>query len=49
MSMERIILGDGTSIPQLGLGTFDLKEEHIYRALKMGYRLFDTAWQYKKE
>lgn len=49
MSMVQITLDDGNLIPQLGLGTFDLKEEHIYRALEMGYRLLDTAWQYGNE
>lgn len=36
-------------IPQIGLGTFDLKEEPIFDALNIGYRLLDTAWQYGNE
>ena len=47
--MKQIALNDGILVPQLELGTFDLKEDHIYEALKIGYRLLDTAWQYGNE
>lgn len=47
--MNRIIAGQGFSIPQIGLGTFGLKEPHILEALRLGYRLIDTAWQYGNE
>ena len=36
-------------IPQIGLGTFDLKEESIRSGIEIGYRLIDTAWQYGNE
>lgn len=47
--MTRVIVEQGFSIPQIGLGTFDLKELHILEALQLGYRLIDTAWQYGNE
>lgn len=42
-------MGKELEIPRIGLGTFDLKESHISEALKMGYQLVDTAWQYGNE
>ncbi len=46
-------LNDGTSIPQLGLGTYRLDDEDAYRvtsdALAMGYRHIDTARIYNNE
>ncbi len=42
-------LQGGDSVPQIGLGTYDLKEESILNGLEAGYRLLDTAWQYKNE
>jgi 2,5-diketo-D-gluconate reductase A len=48
-----IPLNDGTSIPQLGLGTYKLEDDDAYRvtseALAMGYRHIDTARIYKNE
>ena len=48
-----IPLNDGTSIPQLGLGTYKLDDDDAYRiasdALEMGYRHIDTARIYKNE
>lgn len=46
-------LNDGTSIPQLGLGTYRLDDDDAYRvtsqALEFGYRHIDTATIYKNE
>lgn len=46
-------LNDGTTIPALGLGTWpmdDTQAEHAVRtALKAGYRLIDTATNYRNE
>lgn len=39
----------GVNIPQIGLGTFDLKAEEILAGIQVGYRLLDTAWQYRNE
>lgn len=49
-----IELNNGTKIPQLGLGTFGLKDgDEVYNAvltaLKAGYRHVDTAHAYKNE
>jgi len=44
-------LSNGTSIPLMGFGTYDLKNfaEDVYSAIKVGYRLIDTASFYKNE
>lgn len=46
-------LNDGTSIPQLGFGTYDLRgaegSEAIASAIDAGYRLLDTAYNYENE
>jgi 2,5-diketo-D-gluconate reductase A len=51
--VNNISLNDGTSIPQLGLGTYRLDDDDAYRvvsdALAMGYRHIDTARIYKNE
>lgn len=47
--MKQVTLHDGNTVPQIGLGTFDLKEGDVREALKAGYRLLDTAWQYGNE
>lgn len=39
----------GYKIPQIGLGTFDLKKKSILAGIEAGYRLIDTAWQYGNE
>lgn len=48
-----IALNDGTSIPQLGLGTYRLDDDAAYRitseALALGYRHIDTATLYHNE
>lgn len=47
------MIGLESSLPMVGLGTFQLKGEQcvivVERALKMGYRLIDTARCYKNE
>lgn len=47
--MNNIRLSNNMILPQVGLGTFDLKADSIGKALDLGYRLFDTAWQYGNE
>ena len=47
--MNYFDLSESVRIPQIGLGTFDLKEESILNGLEAGYRLLDTAWQYRNE
>ena len=45
-------LSNGKEIPSLGFGTFRLKEEVediLKKALKVGYRLIDTAASYQNE
>ncbi len=48
-----IALNDGTTIPQLGFGTWQIKPEEtaeiVAEALKMGYRHIDTAEMYGNE
>jgi 2,5-diketo-D-gluconate reductase A len=52
-SVKHVPLHDGTSIPQLGLGTYKLDDDNAYRvvsaALEMGYRHIDTARIYQNE
>ncbi len=53
-AMPKIILNNGFSIPPIGLGTWHMKEgqdaEHaVAEALKIGYRLIDTAKYYGNE
>ena len=51
--VNAVTLNDGTSIPQLGLGTYRLADDDAYRvasqALEMGYRHIDTARLYHNE
>ncbi|MBJ7433628.1 MAG: aldo/keto reductase [Microbacteriaceae bacterium] len=51
--VNSISLNDGTSIPQLGLGTYRLDDDDAYRvtaeAFAVGYRHIDTARIYKNE
>lgn len=48
-----LTLNDGTEIPQIGLGTWQLTGEEGYRvireALSLGYRHLDTASAYGNE
>ncbi|MBX7491104.1 aldo/keto reductase [Helicobacter turcicus] len=51
--MESIILHNGVEMPNIGLGTYKLKGkkgiEVMQNALKLGYRLFDSAQMYGNE
>ena len=52
--MNEIVLNNGITIPQLGLGVFRVKDgEEAYNAVRYaldaGYRHIDTAAAYKNE
>lgn len=47
--MDYVKLSNGMVLPKVGLGTFDLKAGSIAMGLEAGYRLLDTAWQYRNE
>lgn len=51
--MEFITLYNGVQVPSLGIGTFMISpedtENSVYAALKLGYRLIDTANAYMNE
>lgn len=51
--METIRLNNGVEIPAVGIGTFmmspDQAEDAVYNALKLGYRMIDTANGYLNE
>lgn len=51
--MEYVTLSNGVKAPVLGIGTFRISpqdtEYSVYEALKMGYRLIDTANAYLNE
>jgi len=53
MTVPDITLHDGTTIPQLGFGVFQVKPEEtqevVERALETGYRHLDTAQMYGNE
>jgi 2,5-diketo-D-gluconate reductase B len=53
MDVKAIHLADGTTVPRLGFGTFQLAGEDAYRsvsvALETGYRHVDTAQGYANE
>jgi diketogulonate reductase-like aldo/keto reductase len=48
-----ILLNNGNQMPALGFGVFQMSaeeaEQSVYEALKMGYRLIDTAAAYRNE
>ncbi|MBJ7599054.1 aldo/keto reductase [Candidatus Nephthysia bennettiae] len=52
-TVPRIRLNDGTDIPQLGLGVFQVPEDEVAQvvrhALEVGYRSIDTAAGYENE
>lgn len=52
-TIEELLLNDGQSLPQLGLGTYkmpgDEMEPIVRRAVELGYRHFDTATFYGNE
>ncbi len=51
--MEYITLANGVKSPILGIGTFQISDKDaevsVYEALKMGYRMIDTANAYMNE
>lgn len=51
--MQTITLNNGVEIPQLGFGVFQIPLEEtaeaVYQAIKVGYRLIDTATIYGNE
>lgn len=52
--MEKVILSNGVEMPILGFGVFQITdfeqcEQVVYEAIKVGYRLFDTAASYMNE
>ena len=53
MDIPRIELNTGETIPQIGLGTWQVTDETVTRAVKqaykLGYRHIDTAEMYKNE
>lgn len=52
VSTEKVTLHDGTLMPLLGLGVFELEgdvAQTVYRAIELGYRSIDTAAMYGNE
>ncbi|MEV5020045.1 aldo/keto reductase [Streptomyces sp. NPDC053780] len=53
ISIPAYTLNDGTTLPALGLGTWPMKDDEAERAvrtaLETGYRLIDTATNYRNE
>jgi 2,5-diketo-D-gluconate reductase A len=53
LEVPRIVLNDGWSIPQLGLGTWQIDDavapEIVGTAIGCGYRMIDTATNYRNE
>ena len=51
--MEYVTLNNGVKMPQLGYGVYQVTKDECERcvsdALKIGYRLIDTAQSYFKE
>lgn len=51
--MLKLKMADGYEIPQLGFGVYQIPKEQtaqaVYDAIKVGYRLIDTAWIYENE
>ena len=52
--MQYVTLNNGLKMPQLGFGVFQITdkaicEQAVYDAIKVGYRLFDTAAVYTNE
>lgn len=45
--MQKITLNNGVVMPQLGFGVYQIPPEQtaesVYQAIKLGYRLLDTA------
>jgi 2,5-diketo-D-gluconate reductase A len=53
MAAPTVLLNDGRRIPQIGLGTWPLKDDEVARvivaAVEAGYRHIDTAYRYGNE
>ena len=53
VTIPTVSLNDGTAFPQLGLGTYNLRDEEgtqaIVSAIEGGYRLLDSAVNYENE
>lgn len=52
--MNNVRLNNGVTMPQLGFGTFQIKdpaecERAVWEAIDVGYRLIDTAASYGNE
>ncbi|MCR5296170.1 MAG: aldo/keto reductase [Clostridiales bacterium] len=48
--MNEFTLSDGSRIPQIGFGTYQIQSpEPVLRAIEAGYRFFDTASLYETE
>lgn len=51
--VESIVLNDGTTLPKIGLGTYKLQgrsgAEAVESAIRSGYRLLDSAYNYENE
>lgn len=51
--MQTITLNNGVTMPQLGFGVYQIPNEQtaeaVYQAIKVGYRLIDTASIYENE
>jgi diketogulonate reductase-like aldo/keto reductase len=51
--MQTIRLSNGVLVPMLGYGTWQIRKEDAYhavkKALEVGYRHIDTAWIYRNE
>ena len=52
-TISTVTLNDGTAFPEVGLGTYNLRDEEgidaIVTAISSGYRLLDSAVNYKNE
>jgi 2,5-diketo-D-gluconate reductase A len=52
-SIPTYVLNDGTTIPAIGFGTYPLRgdagRDAVISALEVGYRLVDTAVNYRNE
>ncbi|MGA7148780.1 MAG: aldo/keto reductase [Microbacterium sp.] len=53
ISIPTVTLNDGSAFPELGLGTYNLRDQDgtaaIVAAIESGYRLLDTAVNYENE
>ena len=46
---ETIVLNNGVEMPRIGIGGWAQKKESILNAIRVGYRMIDTAAQYGNE